>query len=206
MLPQRLQRTRGTKIRSSPASRRWRRYPDQRSVGPPQRGQLTRGGSTSRPRAAYVLTSSRQGYTITDGGPSLHHDPPRARYPRGVTWFVPVQIILLRATRCRRPHSARPSPAGSCPYRHAANNWLHIRTSNAIESVFAGVRLRTNVTKRARVRENALYLVFKIVERLGQHWRTLSGGATLMALVLDGETFVDGIFVRRPAAAEVRAA
>jgi len=32
----------------------------------------------------------------------------------------------------------------------------------------AGVRLRTNVAKRARVRENALYLVFKIVQRLGQ--------------------------------------
>jgi len=28
------------------------------------------------------------------------------------------------------------------------------------------VRFRTNVAKRARVRENALYLVFKIVERL----------------------------------------
>jgi RHS repeat-associated protein len=32
------------------------------------------------------------------------------------------QIIPLRATPCRRPHSARPSPAGSSPYRHAANN------------------------------------------------------------------------------------
>jgi putative transposase len=57
-------------------------------------------------------------------------------------------------------------------YDFPAEHWLHLRTSNAIESVFAGVRLRTNVAKRARVRENALYLVFKIVERLGQHWRT----------------------------------
>jgi len=71
-----------------------------------------------------VLTSSGQSHTITDGGPSLHHDPPRARYPRGVTWFVSVQIIAPRATRCRRPHSARPSPAGSCPYRGAADSRL----------------------------------------------------------------------------------
>jgi len=91
-------------------------------------------------------------------------------------------------------------------YDFPAEHWLHIRTSNAIESIFAGVRLRTNVAKRARVRENALYLVFKIVERLGQHWRVLNGGATLMALVLGGERFVDGILVRRPPREEVRAA
>jgi len=52
-------------------------------------------------------------------------------------------------------------------YDFPAEHWLHLRTSNPIESVFAGVRLRTNVAKRARVRENALYLVFKIVQRLG---------------------------------------
>jgi len=60
------------------------------------------------------------------------------------------------------------------------------------------VRLRTNVAKRARVRENALYLVFKIVERLARHWRTLNGGATVMTLMLAGERFVDGVLVRRP--------
>lgn len=83
-------------------------------------------------------------------------------------------------------------------YDFPAEHWLHIRTSNAIESVFAGVRLRTDVAKRARVRENALYLVWKIVTRLGQHWRVLNGGATLMALLLGGETFRDGVLVRRP--------
>jgi hypothetical protein len=62
------------------------------------------------------------------------------------------------------------------------------------------------VAKRARVRENALYLVFKIVERLGQHWRTLNGGVTLMTLVLAGERFVDGILVRQTPREAVRAA
>ncbi len=91
-------------------------------------------------------------------------------------------------------------------YDFPAEHWLHLRTSNAIESVFAGVRLRTNVAKRARVRENALYLVFKIVERLSQHWRVLNGGATLMTLVLAGERFVDGVLVKQPPREEERAA
>ena len=81
-------------------------------------------------------------------------------------------------------------------YDFPAEHWVHLRTSNVVESVFAGVRLRTDVAKRARVRENALYLVFKIVQRLAWHWRTLNGGANLMALVLAGERFVDGMLVR----------
>lgn len=91
-------------------------------------------------------------------------------------------------------------------YDFPAEHHLHLRTSNAIESVFAGVRLRTNVAKRARVRENALYLVFKIVERLSQHWRVLNGGATLMGLVLAGERFVDGVLVKQPPRKEAEAA
>jgi len=91
-------------------------------------------------------------------------------------------------------------------YDFPAEHWLHLRTSNPIESVFAGVRLRTNVAKRARVRENALYLVFKIVERLATRWRVLNGGTTVMSLVLAGERFVDGVLVRRPPREEVKAA
>ncbi len=87
-----------------------------------------------------------------------------------------------------------------------AEHWLHLRTSNPIESVFAGVRLRTNVAKRARVRENALYLVFKIVERLGRHWRVLNGGPTVMSLVLAGARFSDGVLVQSPLREEVQAA
>lgn len=78
-------------------------------------------------------------------------------------------------------------------YDFPQEHWLHLRTTNAIESVFSGVRLRTNVTKRMGKRENALYLVFKLVERLGQNWRALNGGRTVMTLVLAGRTFVDGI-------------
>lgn len=84
-------------------------------------------------------------------------------------------------------------------YDLPAEHWRHIRTSNVVESVFAGVRLRTDVAKRARVRENALHLVFKIVERLAGSWRQLNGGATLMTLLLTGARFRDGILVEHPA-------
>jgi transposase-like protein len=78
-------------------------------------------------------------------------------------------------------------------YDFPQEHWLHLRTTNAIESVFAGVRLRTDVAKRMGKRENALYLVFKVIERLGENWRALNGGRTLMSLVLEGRRFIDGV-------------
>ena len=44
-----------------------------------------------------------------------------------------------------------------------------------------------------RRRDNVLYLVFKVVERLSGNWRALNGGETLMTLVLEGCVFKDGI-------------
>jgi len=82
-------------------------------------------------------------------------------------------------------------------YHYPGEHWIHLPTTNPLESVFSGVRLRTNATKRIRRRDNALYLVFKIVERFSGHWRPLNGGVNLMTLVLEEETFKDGILKRR---------
>lgn len=84
-------------------------------------------------------------------------------------------------------------------YHYPKEHWIHLRTTNPLESIFGGVRLRTNAAKRLRRRDNALYLVFKIVQRLSGQWRTLNGGANLMALVLEGCTFRDGLLQRREA-------
>ena len=81
-------------------------------------------------------------------------------------------------------------------YHYPREHWIHLRTTNPIESIFSGVRLRTDATRRMRRRDNALYLVFKIVERLSQNWRSLNGGANLMTLVLEGFKFKDGILQR----------
>jgi putative transposase len=81
-----------------------------------------------------------------------------------------------------------------------------LRTSNPLESVFAGVRLRTDVAKRARTRENALYLVFKIVQRLGRNWRALNDGPQLMQMVAAGAVFQDGMLVEADQPTEVKVA
>jgi transposase-like protein len=81
-------------------------------------------------------------------------------------------------------------------YHYPKEHWVHLRTSNPIESIFSGVRLRTNAARRLRCRDNAIYLVFKIVERLSRNWRVLNGGENLMTLVLEGCSFEDGILKR----------
>jgi transposase-like protein len=78
-------------------------------------------------------------------------------------------------------------------YHYPKEHWVHLRTSNPIESIFSGVRLRTDAARRVRCRDNALYLVFKMVERLSSNWRGLNGGENLMTLVLEGCVFKDGI-------------
>ena len=143
---------------------------------------------------------------------------PEARRRLREVWWAPTRAACeaRRDEAARWLHAAGQDQAAETLFRDwddfvsfydfPAEHWPHLRTSNPIESVFAGVRLRTNVAKRARVRENALYLVFKIVERLGGHWRTLNGGATLMTLVLAGERFTDGSLVRRAPGEEEKAA
>jgi hypothetical protein len=71
---------------------------------------------------------------------------------------------------------------------------VHLRTSNPIESIFSGVRLRTNASKRLGVRKSALYLVFKLVLRLSMNWRGFNASNQLR-LLLDGHQFRDGQLV-----------
>jgi putative transposase len=79
-------------------------------------------------------------------------------------------------------------------YDFPEEHWVHLRTSNPIESIFSGVRLRTNASKRLRVRENALYLVFKLMLRLSLNWRGFNAPNQLR-LLLTGHQFRDGQLV-----------
>ncbi len=81
-------------------------------------------------------------------------------------------------------------------YHYPEEHWIHLRTTNPLESIFRRARLRTDAARRVRRQDNALYLVFKIVERLSRNWRTLNGGANLTMLVLEGRQFKDGILQR----------
>lgn len=65
-----------------------------------------------------------------------------------------------------------------------AEHHKHIRTTNAIESVFATVRLRTNSMKRLRSSRSAVSLIFQIVKRAEQSLQRLSHAEKLRCITL----------------------
>ncbi|MFB7091432.1 IS256 family transposase [Streptomyces sp. NPDC056296] len=80
-----------------------------------------------------------------------------------------------------------------------AEHWIHLRTTNPIESTFAAVRLRTKVTKGAGSRAAALAMVFKLIESAQERWRAVNA-PHLVALVWAGARFERGHLVERPEA------
>jgi putative transposase len=77
-------------------------------------------------------------------------------------------------------------------YDFPAEHWVHLRTTNPIESTFATVRLRTNKTKGCGSRMATLTMVFKSVKSAEQYWRPLNG-SHLLEDVGQGVQFVDGL-------------
>jgi len=76
-------------------------------------------------------------------------------------------------------------------YDFPAEHWLHIRTTNPIESVLATVRLRTCKTKGCGSRVACETMVFKLMESAAKGWRKLNG-SLLLPEVIQGVKFVDG--------------
>ena len=77
-------------------------------------------------------------------------------------------------------------------YDFPAEHWIHIRTTNPIESTFATVRLRTAKTRGCVSRAGILAMVFKLTKSAEQRWRKLKGAARL-AQVIEGVRFKDGL-------------
>ena len=77
-------------------------------------------------------------------------------------------------------------------YDFPAEHWIHIRTTNPIESTFATVRLRHRKTKGSGSRKACLAMVFKLMEIASKKWRVLNG-STLIPDVIAGSQFVDGV-------------
>ena len=76
-------------------------------------------------------------------------------------------------------------------YDFPAEHWLHLRTTNPIESTFATVRHRTRQTKGCGSRLATLAMVFKLAMEAERSWRRLNGHQ-LIAKVIEGVKFVDG--------------
>ena len=97
-----------------------------------------------------------------------------AKYPKATECLAKDRVELLRF------------------YDFPAEHWLHLRTTNGIESVLATVRLRTEKTKGSGTRVACLTMVFKLMESASRRWRVLNGSG-LLNDVLKGTVFVDGI-------------
>jgi putative transposase len=84
-----------------------------------------------------------------------------------------------------------------CFFDYPAEHWLHLRTTNPIESTFSPVRARTRVTKGPGNRQAGLAMVFKLLEAAEGRWRAVNG-PHLVALVRAGARFERGRLMERP--------
>ena len=97
----------------------------------------------------------------------------RAKYPKAVACLKKDRDVLLTF------------------YDFPAEHWVHIRTTNPIESTFATVRLRHDKTKGNGSRRACLAMVFKLVESAQKRWRKLNGHDRISD-VIAGIPFIDG--------------
>jgi hypothetical protein len=107
-----------------------------------------------------------------------------------------------RSPASTAPSGRRPSPRSSTTSRSftffdfPAEHWIHLKTTNPIESTFATVRLRTKVTKGPGSRAAGLAMAYKLIESAQDRWRAVNG-PHLVALVRAGARFEKGVIVER---------
>jgi transposase-like protein len=82
-------------------------------------------------------------------------------------------------------------------YDYPAEHWIHLKTTNPIESTFATVRLRTKVTKGPGSRAAGLAMAYKLIIAAQDRWRAVNG-PHLVALVRAGATFKKGVLIENP--------
>jgi putative transposase len=82
-------------------------------------------------------------------------------------------------------------------FKYSAEHWIHLRTTNLIESTFATVRLRTKVTKGPGSRAAGIAMAYKLIDAAQARWRAVNA-PHLVALVRAGSIFHKGKLLERP--------
>jgi transposase-like protein len=77
-------------------------------------------------------------------------------------------------------------------YAYPKEHWVHLRTTNVVESPFSAIRLRTDAAKRFKRTENATAMIWKLLTVAEKRFRTLKGSLLLPA-VYQGDQFLDGV-------------
>jgi transposase-like protein len=81
-------------------------------------------------------------------------------------------------------------------YDYPAEHWVHLRTTNPIESTFATVRHRTKITRGPGSKAAGLAMAFKLILAAQDRWRAVNA-PHLVALVRAGARFVNGKLAER---------
>jgi len=90
-------------------------------------------------------------------------------------------------------------------YNYPKEHWVHIRTTNIVESPFSSVRLRTNASKRFKKVQSASAMIWKLLTVAEKSFRKLKGH-WLLPDVLEGKQFINGVAVEENKRVERKAA
>jgi transposase-like protein len=118
-----------------------------------------------------------EGRAAAEQAMALFEEKYSAKYPRAVTCLVKDREQLLAF------------------YDFPAEHWLHIRTTNAIESTFATLRHRTKRVKGAFSKDSALAMMLQLALEAQKRWHRITAVERLGELI-EGVRFVDGVAQR----------
>lgn len=79
-------------------------------------------------------------------------------------------------------------------YSFPEAHWVHLRTSNRVESPFSAIRLRTDASRRHKRVEGAKAMIWKLLRVAEKSWRRLRS-SDLLPLVARGVKFKDRVAI-----------
>ena len=157
---------------------RWATATGSRRTPGPRCCAISSGAVQPKAKAALHEIMKAENKEAADAAMDRFQETYGAKYPKATEKLLREREVLLTH------------------FEYPAEHWVHLLSTNAIESTFATVRLRTKKTKGAGSGSAGLAMAYKLLEAAQDRWRAVNA-PHLVALVRAGATFVDGIRVER---------